>query len=93
MSDKAKIRRRLRCPQCGSLDNIKRNNVPNGPGGTLDTETPLSVSERPKIRLADTKTALRCPAVLTENLFDNTANHKCHNHQPFLSIILFFVLR
>lgn len=23
MSDKAKIRRRLRCPQCGSLDNIK----------------------------------------------------------------------
>ena len=23
MSDKAKIRRRLRCPQCGSLDNVK----------------------------------------------------------------------
>ena len=23
MSDKAKIRRRLRCPQCGSLDSIK----------------------------------------------------------------------
>ena len=30
----------------------------------MDTETPLTVSERPKIRLADTKTALWCPAVL-----------------------------
>ena len=36
-------------------------------GGTLDTKTPLTVSERPKIRLTDTKTALWCPAVLAEN--------------------------
>ncbi len=44
MSDKAKIRRRLRCPQCGSLDNIKRNNVPNGPGGDVGHgNTPFGV--------------------------------------------------
>ncbi len=52
----------------------------NGPGsGRLDTETPLLVSERPKNRLADTKTAPWCPAVLTENLFDNG------RHQPQMS--------
>ena len=45
-----------------NLNRLPLLNQSNGPGGlTLDTETPPTVSERPKIRFADTKTALWCP--------------------------------